>query len=96
MQERYNIRSRRRPGDEAITLSLNGKFCEDALGELEESLTAARKENRTVYIDLSEVTLVDRKAAQYISQQIGRDVKLINCPVYLKNWLTESAEGREN
>lgn len=96
MQQRYNIRSRRRPADQAVTLLLNGKFGEDALDELEESLTAARKENGRVYIDLSEVTLVDRKAAQYISQQIGRDVKLINCPVYLKNWLTGSPEGPES
>jgi len=96
MQDQYNIRSRHRPSDQAVTLLLNGKFREDALGELEESLTAARKENGPVYIDLSEVTLVDRKAARYISQQIGRDVKIVNCPLYLKNWLAESNDGPEN
>ncbi|HLH04382.1 MAG TPA: hypothetical protein VKX25_16575 [Bryobacteraceae bacterium] len=96
MQELYKITTESHPGEHAVTLVLNGKFSEDALGDLEQSLAAARKASGRIYLDLSEVTLVDRKAAQYFSQQAARDVKLVNCPVYLKSWLPKSSEDLEN
>jgi hypothetical protein len=47
-----------------------------------------------VFIDLSEVTLVDRKAVQYFANQPVEEVKLINCPAYLRRWI--SPEPSEN
>ena len=96
MQELYKITTERHPGEHSVTLVLNGKFSEDALGDLEQSLAAARQASGRIYLDLSEVTLVDRKAAQYFSQQAARDVRLVNCPVYLKSWLPKSSEDMEN
>jgi hypothetical protein len=48
-----------------------------------------------VYIDLSEVTLVDRKAVEYISEQAAQDVKLVNCPVYLRRWIKQVSDDSE-
>jgi ABC-type transporter Mla MlaB component len=96
MQERYKITTESNPGEQGLTLVLKGKFSEDALSDLEQSLAAARKSSARIYLDLSEVTLVDRKAARYFSQQAARDVKLVNCPVYLKSWLPKSSEDLEN
>jgi hypothetical protein len=46
-----------------------------------------------VFIDLSEVTLVDRKAVRYFANQPVEEVKLINCPAYLRRWIAPESSG---
>ena len=87
--ETYTITRESHPGDRSVTFLLNGRFSEDALPELEQSIAEARGARQCVVIDLSEVTLVDRKTVQYFSEQAVGDVKLINCPVYLLHWITQ-------
>ncbi len=87
MEPHYKITTEPHPAERAITLWLNGKFSEDALPELEQSISEARHAKQRIYIDLSEVTLVDRRAVQYFSEQAELDVKLVNCPIYLKRWI---------
>jgi hypothetical protein len=41
------------------------------------------------------VTLVDRKAVQYISEQAVNNVKLVNCPVYLRRWIKQVSDDSE-
>ena len=91
--ESYTITREPHPGGHAVTLVLNGRFSEDALPELEQAIADARGARQRVVIDLSEVTLVDRKAVQYFSEQAVSDVKLINCPVYLLRWITRVSNG---
>ncbi|HEX4751225.1 MAG TPA: hypothetical protein VH302_16945 [Bryobacteraceae bacterium] len=91
----YKIRAEQHPVERSVTLLLDGKFSEDALPELRQSISAARQTQQTVYIDLSEVTLVDRKAVQYFSEQAAKDVKLVNCPVYLRGWIREVSDELE-
>lgn len=91
----YKITAEQHPADRSVTLLLDGKFSEDALPELRESVTAARQSQQTVYIDLSEVTLVDRKAVQFFSEQAGKDVKLVNCPIYLRGWIRQVSDEVE-
>jgi hypothetical protein len=76
-------------------LRLNGKFGQDSIPELEHSIVEARELHRRIYIDLSEVTLVDRKAVEYISEQAAQDVKLVNCPVYLRRWIKQVSDDIE-
>ena len=96
MEAQYKITLAPNPAEHAITLLLNGKFSEDALPDLEQSLSRARGSHERVYIDLSEVTLVDRKAVQYFSSQANHDVKLVNCPIYLRRWIRQDSDEIEN
>ncbi len=96
METHYKITTEPRPAERAVTLLLNGKFSEDALPELEQSISEARGAHQRIYIDLSEVTLVDRKAVQYISNQADEDVKLVNCPLYLRRWIGQVSDEVEN
>ncbi len=96
METHYKITTESRPAERAITLLLNGKFSEDALPELEQSISEARGAHQRIYIDLSEVTLVDRKAVQYFSNQADQDVKLVNCPIYLRRWIGQVSDELEN
>jgi anti-anti-sigma regulatory factor len=82
METYYKITAER-----SVTFVLNGKVGEESIPELRESISEARQADRHVYIDLSEVTLMDRKAVQYFSEQAERDVTLVNCPIYLKHWI---------
>lgn len=87
--ESYTIIREPHPAGQSVTLLLNGRFSEAALPELEQSIAEARGARQHVVIDLSEVTLVDRRTVQYFSEQAVGDVKLINCPVYLLRWITQ-------
>lgn len=95
MDMQYQIKTEKHPVEEAVTLLLNGKFSEDALPDLDQYISQAKGCCRRVYIDLSEVTLVDRKAVRYFSTQARKDVKLVNCPIYLRRWITQDNEEGE-
>lgn len=96
MDASYKITAERRPSEQTVTLLLNGKFSEDALAELEDSISKARGVSERVLIDLSEVTLVDRKAVQYFSDRASEQIKLVNCPVYLRSWIKQVSEEGDN
>jgi anti-anti-sigma regulatory factor len=85
MEAAYTITTQ--PSEQFVTILLNGKFSEDSLAELEESIAAARGANQPVVMDLSEVTLVDRKAVEYLAGQTSHNVRIVNCPVYLRHWI---------
>jgi ABC-type transporter Mla MlaB component len=87
----YKIIREPDPGRHAVTLLLNGKFGADALADLERDIFAARQAQQEIYLDLSEVTLIDRKSARFFADQTIRDVKLVNCPSYLQRWIMRGA-----
>jgi ABC-type transporter Mla MlaB component len=91
----YKITAEAHPAERSITLLLDGKFSEDAIPALKQSISAARLAKQTVYIDLSEVTLVDRKAVQYFCEQVADDVRLVNCPIYLRHWIRQVSDDVE-
>jgi len=90
----FTIVAEPHPTDPSVTILLNGIFREESLPELEGSICQARQARQRVFIDLSEVTLVDRKAVQYFANQPVEEVKLINCPAYLRRWI--APEGNES
>jgi ABC-type transporter Mla MlaB component len=92
----YKIKAEAHPAECSVTLLLDGKFSEDALPALKQTISAARLAKQTIYIDLSEVTLVDRKAVQYFSEQVADDVRLVNCPIYLRHWIRQVSDDVEN
>jgi ABC-type transporter Mla MlaB component len=95
VQASYRITQTPHANEPAVTLLLNGRFNEEAISELDQSIGEAREARRRVYIDLSEVTLVDRKAVAYFAEQAERDVKLVNCPVYLRRWIGEVSDEND-
>ena len=95
MQTQFKITREPHPEQHATWLLLDGKFSEDALPELKQSIVAARDDYPRIYIDLSEVTLVDRKAVQYFSDTASEDVRLVNCPVYLRRWITKVCDEQD-
>jgi len=96
MEAHYSITMEPHPAERYVRLLLNGKFSEEALADLKQTISKARGAHQRIYIDLSEVTLVDRKAVQYFSSEAGDDVKLVNCPIYLRRWIGQVSDEIEN
>jgi hypothetical protein len=92
----FTIVAEPHPSDRSVTILLNGIFREESLPELEDSIGRARQARQRVFIDLSEVTLVDRKAVEYFSRQPVEEVKLINCPAYLRRWIAPGSSESKN
>lgn len=96
MQTQYSIKRAPAVAGAEVRLLLNGKFDEEALPDLALSLSEASNGVEKVYIDLSEVTLVDRKAVQFLSDHASTNVLLVNCPTYLRRWIKEVSDVAES
>ena len=92
MDTHYKIVRESHPSERSVRLLLNGKFEETALPELDESISQAQREQPRVYLDLSEVTLVDRKTVQFFSERASPEVRIVNCPVYLRRWIGQVSD----
>jgi len=75
-----------------VTLAIAGKCNGGCLGELRRAIDKARRMQRQIVIDMSEVTLVDRPSLQFLAAQARDNVTLINCPAYIEPWI-EREEG---
>jgi len=71
-----------------VMLTLAGKCSGGSLGELRRAIDKARRMQKQIIIDMSEVTLVDRPSLQFLAAQARDDVKLINCPEYIEPWIS--------
>jgi ABC-type transporter Mla MlaB component len=96
MANQYRIRTVAHPEKDCVVLLLGGKFDEDALPELWQSVSEARCAQMKVFLDLSEITLVDRTSVKYFSEQPDGNVKVVNCPNYLRRWIQPLHDDPEN
>ena len=71
----------------AIRLTLCGRMTANGIGELRREVDDARRRRKPVYLDMSEVTLLDRVSAEYLNSVAGPLVIFDNCPVYLHPWI---------
>lgn len=72
----------------SVTLGVRGKVCKDALPAIGRFIAAEQKHKRVVLLDLSEVTLLDPAAARFFREKISHGAELVNCPGYIKNWIS--------
>ena len=76
-------------GTETVRLSLAGRINANSLGELRRAIDRARRHRRRIALDLGEITLADHASVDFLAQQDGSDVELINCPAYLAVWISK-------
>jgi anti-anti-sigma regulatory factor len=70
-----------------VTLIIAGKCNGGCLGELRRAIEKARRMQRQIVIDMSEVTLVDRPSLHFLAAQARDNITLINCPPYIQPWI---------
>jgi anti-anti-sigma regulatory factor len=76
---------------DSIVLAIAGKVSEDTLPEIALLINHGRRDHEKVILDLSEVTLMDPAAAQFLAEQFRGGVRMVNCPVYIKRWIAREA-----
>ena len=77
-----------RPG--SITLGLGGNVGREALAEIDRLLMGQK--HKRILLDLSEVTLLDHRAARFLRDRLKKGVELLNCPTYIEHWIALQAD----
>ncbi|HTW64861.1 MAG TPA: hypothetical protein VME17_09615 [Bryobacteraceae bacterium] len=76
---------------DSLTLAISGNVNQEALPEIALLIDHGRRDHEKVILDLSEVTLLDPAAAQFLAEQFRGGVRLVNCPVYIRRWIVRDA-----
>jgi anti-anti-sigma regulatory factor len=76
---------------EAIVFALSGDLDNEHLESLNELLEG---EKRSILLDLGDVTLVGRKAVEFLARLEAAGVGLINCPEYVRTWIDAEKNGQ--
>jgi anti-anti-sigma regulatory factor len=79
-----------------VTLTIAGKCSGGCLGELRRAIDRARRAQKQIVIDMSEVTLVDRPSLQFLAAQTRENITLVNCPAYIQPWISKEDGAEEN
>ncbi len=74
-----------------VTFLLSGEMDSDHVGELEALMAA--DSNRLVFLDLADVTLVNREAIGFLAGVEAAGAVLVNCPEYVRSWIDAEQGG---
>ncbi len=72
---------------ETATIRLCGEIDESHLAAIDVEL---RRYRPRLVFDLTEATLVDRAVVEFLAAREG--VELLNCPRYIREWITKERE----
>jgi len=75
---------------ETAVLRLSGQIDEDHLAQLDVEI---RRYRPRLVFDLAEATLVDRAAVQFLASREGEGIELVNCPRYIREWITQERDS---
>ena len=74
---------------ETATIRLCGEIDESHLAAIDVEL---RRYRPRLVFDLTEATLADRAVVQFLAAREGEGVALLNCPRYIREWITKERE----
>ena len=72
-----------------VIFRLAGRLNEEHVAEME-TLLKSEAVARKIVLDLKDLTLVDRDAVRFLERCEAANIKLKNCPAYIREWI-----GRE-
>jgi anti-anti-sigma regulatory factor len=71
-------------GEAVFTLS--GRMDAENVAELK-ALFGSEAKGRRIFMDLKDLTLVDREAVKFLERCEADSVKIKNCPAYIREWV---------
>jgi hypothetical protein len=74
------------------TYTLSGRIDREDIAELEKLIRPEESGCRIVF-DLRDVTLVDHDAIAFLNRCEGDLITLMNCPAYIREWITRQRSG---
>ena len=75
-----------------VVLTLIGRMKAEHVAELK-ALFKSEAGTRQIVLDLKDLTLVDRDAVRFLESCEVDDIKLKNCPAYIREWITRERGG---
>jgi hypothetical protein len=84
---------RRVVGEGRTMLCISGRITEEGGNTLRSLL---EQEEGVVIIDLKDVLIVDREAVKLLAMYESNGVELINCPAYIREWVTRETADRDS
>ena len=74
-----------------VTFLLSGEMDSDHVAELEALM--ATESDRLVFLDLTDVTVVNREAITFLAGVEAAGAVLVNCPEYVRSWIDAEQGG---
>jgi hypothetical protein len=75
-----------------VVLTLSGRIEAADVAELQRLLGLEAVPDRVV-LDLRDVTIVDRKAVNFLANCETINIKLENCPAYIREWIARESDS---
>ena len=69
------------------TFALSGELNGDQLAELGSMIE--QEGSGAVVLDMKDVTLVSREGVEFIQRAVAEGTELVNCPQYIRRWISE-------
>jgi anti-anti-sigma regulatory factor len=69
-----------------VVLKLSGRIETENIAELE-TLLSGETSGRSIVLELSDITLVDQDAVNFLRHSETDGIKLKNCPAFVREWI---------
>jgi anti-anti-sigma regulatory factor len=69
-----------------VIFSVSGRMDAENLDELKQ-LVISESRGRHIALDLKELTLVDQDAVSFLERCEADNIRLKNCPAYIREWI---------
>ena len=70
-----------------VVFTVSGRMDAENLPELK-ALFSSEAAGRRITLDLKELTLVDQDAVRFLERCEAGNIRLKNCPAYIREWIT--------
>ena len=77
-----------------VVIRLSGRMDAENIGELE-TLITSEADGRRIVLDLKDLTLVDQDAVSFLERCEADNIRIKNCPAYIREWITRGRKTRE-
>jgi anti-anti-sigma regulatory factor len=76
-----------------VVFTLSGRMDAENVTELK-GLIESEVRGRCIVLELHDLTLVDRDAVRFLERCEADNIKLENCPAYIREWIAREREGK--
>ena len=77
-----------------VVFTLIGRMSQEDIAELE-GMFRSELDVRNLILDLKDLTIVDRDAVRFLERCETENIKLKNCPAYIREWITRERGGND-
>lgn len=77
-----------------VVFTVSGQMNVENVAEVSE-LIKSEEAGRPIALDLRDLTLVDREAVRFLEHCDSHEIKLINCPPYVREWIARERDQRD-